>query len=64
MGGRGRGRGRGGGGGSNKVGFVKPAEPSFIRKLKEQHGYKVVTYTNIRLELFSLSNSIGRIVYQ
>jgi len=30
----GRGRGRG------KVGFIKPAEPSFIRKLKEQHGYK------------------------
>ena len=41
MGGRGRGRGGAGGGKSAKVGFAKPAEPSFIRKLKEQHGYKV-----------------------
>ena len=41
----GRGRGGGGGGkgggeGGKGVGFAKPADPAFIRRLKELHGYK------------------------
>ena len=40
-GGGGKGRGGGAGGGkSAKVGFAKPADPSFIRALKQQYGYK------------------------
>jgi hypothetical protein len=47
MGGRGRGRGGGGGkgGGGSKVGFIKPADPSFLRRLKEQYGYKASHFT-------------------
>ena len=43
-GGGGRGGGGGGRGGGSKVGFVKPADPSFLRRLKEQHGYKAGSY--------------------
>jgi hypothetical protein len=54
MGGRGKGRGGGGGkgrgggggkGGGSKVGFIKPADPSFLRRLKEQYGYKASHFT-------------------
>jgi hypothetical protein len=59
MGGRGRGRGGGGGGkgggrgggGGSKVGFIKPADPSFLRRLKEQYGYKASNFTVV-LALF------------
>ena len=38
---RGGGRGgKAGGGGKGGVGFAKPADPAFIRRLKEMHGYK------------------------
>ena len=40
MPGRGRGGGAGGGRGGGKVGFAKPADPSFIRALKQQYGFK------------------------
>ncbi len=44
-GGKGGGRGGGGGGGGSKVGFIKPADPSFLRRLKEQYGYKASHFT-------------------
>ena len=32
--------GKAGGAGKGGVGFAKPADPAFIRRLKEMHGYK------------------------
>ncbi len=57
-GGKGGGRGGGGGGGS-KVGFIKPADPSFLRRLKEQYGYKASHFTVNFIFAVSVCRSIA-----